>query len=246
MDTPDFSKWLEQPGVNPDRGQRDPAAPRLPPSGRHCSGLSPGPSPSKCRARPAISRAADGDAAAGQAAHDGQRLAPENVQRDAADGTDHAGARVERRLQSFDPKRRPRGRCADIREAEMQPLLERHARRAASPKDLADQCEIVFVSLPTLDAFRAAAFGEDGLVLGKTMKLLLNTCTVGVPFINEIAQGIAAQDVTLVECPISGGPLGARIWTLRQVRPIIPRGKRETHRCRDAACSTPCHSCFCC
>jgi 3-hydroxyisobutyrate dehydrogenase-like beta-hydroxyacid dehydrogenase len=45
----------------------------------------------------------------------------------------------------------------DIREAAMQPLLDRQARRATSPKDLADQCEIVFVSLPTLAAFRAVA-----------------------------------------------------------------------------------------
>jgi 3-hydroxyisobutyrate dehydrogenase-like beta-hydroxyacid dehydrogenase len=42
----------------------------------------------------------------------------------------------------------------DIRETAMQPLLDRQARRAASPGELADQCEIVFVSLPTLAAFR--------------------------------------------------------------------------------------------
>ena len=93
----------------------------------------------------------------------------------------------------------------DIREAVMQPLLERQARRAASPKDLADRCEIVFVSLPTLAAFRAVAFGEDGLVHGKAMKVLVNTCTVGVPFVREIEQAMAAQGVTVVDCPISGG-----------------------------------------
>ena len=36
----------------------------------------------------------------------------------------------------------------DLNEDAMRPLLERQARRAASPRDLADQCEIVFVSLP--------------------------------------------------------------------------------------------------
>src|SRR5882762_4289921 len=69
----------------------------------------------------------------------------------------------------------------DINEAAIRPLLERQVRRATSPKDLADQCEIVFVSLPTLAAFRSVMFGEDGLVHGKGMKLLVNTCTVGVP-----------------------------------------------------------------
>lgn len=120
----------------------------------------------------------------------------------------------------------------DIREAAMQPLLERQARRAASPKDLADRCEIVFVSLPTLAAFRAVAFGEDGLVHGKAMKVLVNTCTVGVPFVQEIEQAMAAQGVTVVDCPISGGPPGARAGTLsvmvagdptvvERVRPMI-------------------------
>jgi 3-hydroxyisobutyrate dehydrogenase-like beta-hydroxyacid dehydrogenase len=49
----------------------------------------------------------------------------------------------------------------DIRPAALEPLLERQARLASSPKDLANQCEIVFVSLPTLAAFRAVMSGED-------------------------------------------------------------------------------------
>ena len=119
----------------------------------------------------------------------------------------------------------------DIREAAMQPLLERQARRAASPRELADRCEIVFVSLPTLAAFRAVMFGADGIA-GKAMKLLVNTCTVGVPFVKEIEQAMAAQGVTVVDCPISGGPPGARAGTLsvmvsgdpaavERVRPMI-------------------------
>src|SRR5712692_6537854 len=96
----------------------------------------------------------------------------------------------------------------------MRPLLERQARRAASPQDLADRCEIVFVSLPTLAAFREVVFGAEGLSKGKAMRLLVNTCTVGVPFVKEIEQKMAALGVTVVDCPISGGPPGARAGTL--------------------------------
>src|ERR1700722_1281496 len=102
----------------------------------------------------------------------------------------------------------------DIREAAMQPLLDRQARKAVSPKDLADQCEIVFVSLPTLAAFRAVAFGENGLARGGALKLLVNTCTVGVPFVQEIEKTMAAQGVSLVDCPITGGPPVARAGSL--------------------------------
>jgi len=102
----------------------------------------------------------------------------------------------------------------DIREDALRPLLKRQARKAASPKDLADKNEIVFVSLPTLAAFRAVMFGEDGLIHGKAMKLLVNTCTVGVPFVQEIVDAMGRQGVTVVDCPISGGPPGARAGTL--------------------------------
>lgn len=102
----------------------------------------------------------------------------------------------------------------DIREAAMSPLLERQARKASSPRDLADKCEIIFLSLPTLAAFRAVLSGPDGLAQGKAMKLLVNTCTVGVPFVDEVVREMAAQGVTVVDCPISGGPPGARAGTL--------------------------------
>ena len=125
----------------------------------------------------------------------------------------------------------------DIREAAMQPLLERQALRATSPKDLADRCEIVFVSLPTLAAFKAVAFGPDGLTAGRAMKLLVNTCTIGVPFVREIEAAMAAQGVTVVDCPISGGPPGARAGTLsvmvsgdpasvERIRPMISQWGR--------------------
>ena len=120
----------------------------------------------------------------------------------------------------------------DISEPAMQPLLDRQARRAASPQELADRCEIVFVSLPTLAAFREVAFGAEGLDKGSTMKVLVNTCTIGVPFVKEIEAAMAARGVTVVDCPISGGPEGARAGTLsvmvsgdpaalERVRPLI-------------------------
>jgi 3-hydroxyisobutyrate dehydrogenase-like beta-hydroxyacid dehydrogenase len=69
-------------------------------------------------------------------------------------------------------------------------------------------------------------------VHGGRMKLLVNTCTVGVPFVDELVKGMAARGVTVLDCPISGGPPGARAGTLsvmvagdpasiEEVRPMI-------------------------
>ena len=102
----------------------------------------------------------------------------------------------------------------DAREGAMRPLLERQARQAASPKELADTCDTVIVSLPTLEIFQSALSGPDGLLAGKALKTLVNTCTVGGPFVRRVETECAATDVTVIDAPISGGVGGARAGTL--------------------------------
>jgi 2-hydroxy-3-oxopropionate reductase len=120
----------------------------------------------------------------------------------------------------------------DINDVNMAPLLARQARRADSPRILADTTEIVVVSLPTLAAFREVVFGEKGLLQGSGMKILINTCTVGVPFVTEVAMALGKIGCVVVDCPISGGPSGAVAGTLavmvsgdpaavERVRPLI-------------------------
>lgn len=102
----------------------------------------------------------------------------------------------------------------DRSEEAMRPLLERQARKAQSAKDLGDLCETVFVSLPTLESLRAVVLEPGGLLDGRGLKTLVNTCTVGVPLVEEMAKACAAKGIVLVDCPISGGPAGARAGTL--------------------------------
>ena len=105
----------------------------------------------------------------------------------------------------------------DISEDAMRPLLERQARQAASPKELADICDTVIVSLPTLEIFQHALSGPDGLLAGKALKTLVNTCTVGGPFIRMVEQ----------ECTAAG--------CHRHRRPDLRRrrGRRGRHAGRD-------------
>jgi 3-hydroxyisobutyrate dehydrogenase-like beta-hydroxyacid dehydrogenase len=102
----------------------------------------------------------------------------------------------------------------DISEDAMRPFLERQARRANSPKQLANSCDTVIVALPTLEIFRHALSGPDGLLAGKVLKTLVNTCTVGGRFIGEVETECAATGVTVIDVPISGGVAGARAGTL--------------------------------
>ena len=102
----------------------------------------------------------------------------------------------------------------DINDDAVRPFTERQCLRATTPRELADRHEIVFVSLPTLGAYRHVVFGDDGLLQGGRMKILVNTCTVGMPFLREVEAAMAQKGVTIVDCPISGGPAGARAGAL--------------------------------
>ncbi len=122
----------------------------------------------------------------------------------------------------------------DTRTVALQPLLDRQARAAASPRAVADQCSTVIVSLPSLDSLRSVVLGEDGVINGSAVKTVINNCTVGTPLIEELAAALGKRGIGLVDCPISGGPPGARAGTLavmvsgepglvEAVRPLISK-----------------------
>ncbi|MEQ1611191.1 MAG: NAD(P)-dependent oxidoreductase [Hyphomicrobiaceae bacterium] len=102
----------------------------------------------------------------------------------------------------------------DVRDEAILPLVERQARKATSPKALADACDTVIISLPTLDIFRRTLAGPDGLLAGKALRTLVNTCTVGGPFIREVEAQCKAIGVSVIDAPISGGVSGANAGTL--------------------------------
>jgi hypothetical protein len=59
----------------------------------------------------------------------------------------------------------------------------------------------------------------QGLAEGKAMKLLVNTCTIGVPFVNEIEQAMAAQcrlGEIASRLVLQGGPRDAPIPVIGQ------------------------------
>jgi len=72
----------------------------------------------------------------------------------------------------------------------------------------------VIVSLPTLDALRTVMLGDGGVIAGSAVKTVINTCTVGVPMVEELVAELGKKGIGLVDCPISGGPPGARAGTL--------------------------------
>lgn len=102
----------------------------------------------------------------------------------------------------------------DINAAAVQALVAGGARAAASPRDVADHAEVVFICLPSLEAIREVALGSEGLCRGSTIKTCVNCSTVGPEFVRDIARGLDPAHVVVLDCPITGGAAAARNGSL--------------------------------
>lgn len=93
-------------------------------------------------------------------------------------------------------------------------LLGREVTAAGSPRDVAEQVEVVFVSLPTPDVVREVACGSHGLVSGSRLQVYVDLSTTGVAVAREVADAFATRGVGVVDAPVSGGVAGANARTL--------------------------------
>lgn len=102
----------------------------------------------------------------------------------------------------------------DASDGAVEPLVKADARRAKTLRELTEQSEIVFASLPTPDVVREVALGGGGIVESATTKLFVDLSTTGPRVARMVAEGLAAKGITAVDCPVSGGLAGARNGTL--------------------------------
>ena len=86
---------------------------------------------------------------------------------------------------------------------------------APTPAALGAQCEIVFLSLPDATAVQAVLFGPDGLASGlQPGSTVVDTSTIAATQARSIGGRLAAQGITYLDAPVSGGQAGAQAGTL--------------------------------
>jgi 3-hydroxyisobutyrate dehydrogenase-like beta-hydroxyacid dehydrogenase len=93
-------------------------------------------------------------------------------------------------------------------------LAAKGAKVVASPKAVADEAEIVLVSLPTPDIVKAVALGPDGVSEGKRVRVMVDLSTSGPGAAVIVAKGLAEKNIISVDSPVSGGIKGATNGTL--------------------------------
>jgi len=132
----------------------------------------------------------------------------------------------------------------DLVPATARKVARRHkgARAVATPRAVAEACEVVITMLPNGIAVQECAFGPDGLAAGfKPGSILVDTSSAEPWLTRETAARLAEQDVAMVDAPVSGAMEGARDAslvfmcggepsTLKRVRPLLElMGKHVFH-----------------
>ena len=102
----------------------------------------------------------------------------------------------------------------DARPEAMATVIDRGAVAATSAHDVADRTDVVFLSLPTKESFRMASTGPQGCIHGNRAKIVANTSTMGMPCVTQVAEALEQRGMRMVDCPISGGIIGATQGTL--------------------------------
>ena len=105
------------------------------------------------------------------------------------------------RLHVFDPN-----------QAAVAAFIGRGAKAYASPVAVASQASIVFACLPAA-AISEKVAGELAAETG-SMKIYVEMSTIGRRALQDISETLNARGVQVVDCPISGGPKGAKAGTL--------------------------------
>ena len=126
--------------------------------------------------------------------------------------------------------------------AKVQPLIDKGATYAASPREVAEKSDVVFAIVGFPRDVREVFLGEDGALAGSRAGNILVDMTTSQPSLAvEIYEAAKAKGVHSVDAPVSGGDIGAREARLS----IMIGGDREVvealHPCWEAMGKTIIH-----
>ncbi len=94
----------------------------------------------------------------------------------------------------------------DLDKAVAQPFLDGGARWGESPRQMAEQCDVVITCLPSPAASAAVMEAEDGLLAGfGPGKIWAEMSTTDEAEVKRLAERVEAVGAAPVDCPVSGG-----------------------------------------
>jgi len=98
----------------------------------------------------------------------------------------------------------------DLSRAAVEPFLAKGAVWANSPKQVGEQTEVVFTSLPVPADVEQVALGANGLIEGmRPDTAFFDMSTNSVATVRKIHAAFAEKNLYMLDSPVSGGPSGA-------------------------------------
>lgn len=98
--------------------------------------------------------------------------------------------------------------------SKMRPLADKGASTADTPRQLADNCDLVIVMVTGPEAIDELLFGLDGAAEGLSGKLCVNMSSVSPAYSRELAVSLEAEGAILIDAPVSGTKKPAEDGTL--------------------------------
>ncbi|QVL33122.1 NAD(P)-dependent oxidoreductase [Telmatocola sphagniphila] len=93
----------------------------------------------------------------------------------------------------------------------LQPLLELGAKQAKTPKEVAENSDVIFAIVGFPKDVREVFLGSQGALAGSKPGTILVDMTTSEPSLAvEIAQAAKSQGVFALDAPVSGGDVGAK------------------------------------
>lgn len=103
----------------------------------------------------------------------------------------------------------------DIRREAATPFLEAGASWGDTPKEVAQAAEVVFTSLPGPADVEMVATGTEGIIAGASSGQVYVDLSTNSPVLTRrIHAEFAEKGVRMLDCPVSGGTVGAEAATL--------------------------------
>lgn len=113
----------------------------------------------------------------------------------------------------------------DLDPAAMQPFLDQGASAGASPKAMAESCDIVITCLPSPAASAAVMEADDGILAGLGPgKIWAEMSTTDQEEVQRLGALVVATGAEPIDCPVSGGCHRAATGNIA----ILAGGERST------------------
>ena len=97
----------------------------------------------------------------------------------------------------------------------VQDLVEQGANAANSPKEVAEQSDVIFTNLPDSPDVEMVALGENGIIEGASAgNIFVDNSTIKPASARLIAEKLGEKDIFCLDAPVSGGDIGAINGTL--------------------------------